>query len=192
MNQVIDTMVKRRTIRKFKADQISDEELNAILEAGLHAPNAGGGQSSIIVVSQNAELNERLGKLSRNAENITGARMGRVSSEQPSIIDDESIKSAFYGAPTVLTIFAKPGYNLTGDCFAAAENIVVAAWSLGIGAYIVGRCAKTFSTEEGAKIQEMWGLDGEFEARVHVVLGYPDGKEPSYKPRKDGRVIFSK
>jgi nitroreductase len=193
MNEIIKCMIERRTIRRFKAEQISDEKLNAILDAGIHAPNAGGAQSAIIVVSQNAGLNERLGMISRNVENLANARLGRVSSEQPSIIDDTSIMSAFYNAPTVLTVFAKKdNYNLTGDCFAVAENIVVAAWSFGIGACIVGRCAKTFSTDEGAKIQELWGLGNEYEARVHVVLGYPDGNPPVYKPRKEGRIIFSK
>jgi nitroreductase len=63
-----------------------------------------------------------------------------VSAEQPSIRDDPSIKNGFYDAPTVLTLFARKDiYNLTGDCFVAAENMIIAAHSLGIGSCIVGR-----------------------------------------------------
>lgn len=190
MNDTIMMMTQRRTIRRYMTEQITQEELNEILQAGLHAPNAGGRQSAIMVVCQNAELNAELGRISRGVENLTGIDLGRVSSEQPSIMDDESIKSGFYGAPTVITLFSpKEHYNMIGDCFVAAENIVIAAQSLGIGSCIVGRADKTFSTERGVAIQKEWGVGIEYEARLHVTLGYPEGKAPAYKPRKAGRVI---
>lgn len=191
MNETIQMMLERRTIRKYKPRQISQEELNAILQAGLHAPNAGGGQSAILVASQNAGLNDELGKISRQAETLTNVNMGRVSSEQPSIVDDASIKSGFYGAPTVVTLFAKKdNYNQTGDCFVAAENMIIAAQSLGIGSCIVGRAYLTFATKRGREIQRDWGISEEYEARVHVTLGYPEGNSPSYKPRKEGRIVL--
>lgn len=175
MNEMISMMIKRRTIRKYRPGQITQEELGQILEAGLHAPNAGGAQSAMIVACQDIALNEELGRISRRAETLTNVRLGRVSAEQPSIIDDESIKSGFYGAPTVVTLFAKKdNYNQTGDCFVAAENIVVAAQALGIGSCIVGRACKTFATERGREIQRQWGIGAEYEARVHVTLGYPE------------------
>lgn len=147
MNTIIDLMINRITIRRYKPEQITDEELTAILKAGIHAPNAGGRQSAVIVACQNAELNERLGSISRQTEDLTNVTIGRVSIEQPSIVDDKTIKSGFYGAPTVITIFApKDNYNMTADCFVAAENIVIAAASLGIGSCIVGRAYKTFAT----------------------------------------------
>lgn len=199
MNDFIRLMVSRRTIRRYKTEQITEDELSAILEAGLHAPNAGGRQSAIIVVSQNAELNDELGKLNRNSEmerrNGNNAKMkkpemGTVSTEQPSIIDDENIQSAFYGAPTVLTLFAPKGlYNLTGDCFVAAQNTVIAAASLGIGSCIVARASETFATGRGREIQKVWGISDEYEARVHVTLGYPKDNAPTYKARKEDRVI---
>lgn len=190
MNETMKLMTERRTIRKYQPEQITQEELNDILEAGIHAPNAGGRQSAILVASQNIGLNDELGKINRQAETLTNVNMGRVSSEQPSIIDDASIKSGFYGAPTVITLFApKDNYNQTGDCFVAAENIVIAAQSLGIGSCIVGRAYKTFATERGREIQRCWGIGDDYEARVHVTLGYPDGNQPSYKPRKEGRIV---
>lgn len=190
MNKINEILISRRTIRKYKTEQITDDELNEIIDVGLHAPTAGGAQSSIIVVSQDADLNNELGKISRTAENLDDVRMGRVSTEQPSIVDDSSIKSAFYGAPTVITIFAKKdNYNQTGDCFVAAENIILSAWTLGIGSCLVGRAYKTFATEMGQEIQKSWGISSDYEARLHVTLGYPDGEVPKYKQRNEGRVI---
>ncbi len=191
MNKIITMMRARRTIRKYKPEQITEEQLSAILDAGLHAPNAGGGQSAMIVACQNAALNEELGRINRSAATNIGPTAAPVSSEQPSIRDDPSLKSGFYSAPTVLTLFAKEGiYNLTGDCFVAAENMVIAAQSLGIGSCIVGRAGSTFATERGKEIQASWGVGDEYEARLHVTLGYPLGDEPKYKERKDGRKII--
>ena len=190
MNETIKTMLDRRTIRKYKPEQITEDELNLILEVGLHAPNAGGRQSAIIVCSQNAEINSKLGKINKGVMPIGTPSLGRVSSEQPSILDDSGIKSAFYDAPTVLTLFApKENFNLTADCFVAAQNMIIAASSLGIGSCMVARAIETFATEEGWKIQKEWGLDESYEAKVHIALGYPDGDWPTAKPRKDGRII---
>lgn len=190
MNEFIETMIRRRTIRKYKPEQIRESELKDIIEAGLHAPSAGGRQSAIIVACQNTELNEEIGRLSRQAETLNNVNMGRVSTEQPSIVDDSSIKSGFYGAPTVITIFApKDNYNLTGDCFVVAENIALAAQSLNIGSCIVGRAYKIFDTKRGREIQKTWGIEDNYEARVHITLGYIDGEAPKYKPRKDGRIV---
>jgi len=194
MNDFIKMMVNRRTIRRFKQEQIKSDELEQILQAGLFAPNAGGRQSAIIVVCQNAAMNDELGQLNRQTETIVNPSPGRISFEQPSILDDINIKNAFYSAPTVLTLFARKDiYNLTGDCFVAAENMVIAAQSIGIGSCIVGRSSMTFATERGREIQTAWGISDEFEARIHVVFGYPlDETPPKAKPRNDGRVIFAK
>jgi len=189
MNEFINMLISRRTIRRYKSDQIKEDELDAILQAGLHAPNAGGRQSAIIVVSQNAELNDELGRINRNTTPLNPV-MGNVSFEQPSIADDANIKSAFYSAPTVLTLFSRKGsYNLTGDCFVAAENMIIAAFSLGIGSCMVARAIETFETERGKEIQKQWGISEEYEAKVHLALGYPESDMPKYKPRKENRII---
>ena len=194
MNEIIKTILERRTIRKYVSKQIPKEILEIILNAGLYAPNAGGRQSAIIVVCQDNVLNEKLGKINKNMmadifeKNGISPKMGSVSKEQPSLIDDSNIKSAFYGAPTVLTLFAQKNYNQTGDCFVMAENIILAARSLGIGSCIVARAAETFATEEGKNIQKEWGFDENYEAKLHIILGYPDGDWPSTKPRKDNRI----
>lgn len=61
-NAVIDNMLKRRSIRRFRQEQISEEELATILQAGLYAPSAGGRQGVIFVVSQDKDTNEKLGR----------------------------------------------------------------------------------------------------------------------------------
>lgn len=104
MNNVIKTILERWTIRKYRPEQITEDELNAIFEAGLHAPSAGGSQSCMVVVCQNTVLNEEFGKINKLAFGKPWPG-SYVSRDQPSIIDDPAISSGFYGAPAVLTLF---------------------------------------------------------------------------------------
>ena len=62
-NQVLEALKNRRSIRKFKTEQIKDEELNAVLEAGTYAPTGMGTQSPLMVVVQDKGMIARLSKM---------------------------------------------------------------------------------------------------------------------------------
>lgn len=98
---VSEAIYRRRSIRKFQERQIPKEDLEKILEAGLYAPNAGGGQRTILCGIQNKSLIAQLGQL--NLARFDRSRLAGsfVSREQPSAIDDPTIRNGFYGAPTV-------------------------------------------------------------------------------------------
>ncbi len=192
MNEMIEKIISRHAIRKFQDRQIEEEVLEQILQAGLYAPSAGNNQRGTIVVCQNKEINLELGKLnhcvmfkgrSRKAVSNT------VSADQPSILDDPAITDAFYGAPTVLTIFTRPGVYSHDDAAMIAENMWLAAHFLGVGACYIGRAEETFSSEYGQKIQKEWGVPEGLVPVCHVLLGYREGPEPHAKSRKDGRII---
>lgn len=191
MNEVIKCIKERRSIRKYLKKQIEENKLNEILESSIYAPNAGGRQSALVVVSQNEKVNEILGKINRGAfyESVPkNAKLG-VSKEQPSIADDRNIKSAFYGAPTVITLFAPNNYlYIDGDCAVVAQNIMIAAHSLGIGSCMVGRADKTFEGEYGKDILKEWGLKEGYTPTYHIALGYYDCELPKGKDRKEGRI----
>jgi nitroreductase len=185
---ILDLMKNRRSIRKYKDTQISKEDLEKILEAGIYAPNAGGGQRGIAVACQNKELNEKIGKL--NIGNFSRSNLAGsfVSSEQPSIIDDPSIKSGFYGAPTVVTIFGPKKFLYSiPDSFCMAENMVLEAYNLGINSCIIARGEETFEGELGKNILEDWQIPEHYIARCFVLLGYVDGEYPKMKLRKENR-----
>jgi nitroreductase len=151
VNQVIECILERRSIRKYRPEQIPQADLETIVSAGLHAPNAGGRQSAVMVLCRNRDINEALGAIN------CGVQQGRpsaatvnVSQEQPSILDDPAISSAFYGAPTVVTLFAPEGFvNGIGDCCTMAENMMLAAHSLGFGSCLVARAGQAFDSEYG-------------------------------------------
>jgi len=60
---LLDLMKRRRSIRRYTTQQIPRADLDRIIEAGTFAPNAGGGQRSVLVGVHNAELVEQIGKL---------------------------------------------------------------------------------------------------------------------------------
>lgn len=190
-NQVLECILTRRAIRKYRPEQISEEQLEAILLAGAYAPSAGGRQSAVMVVCQNRDINEGLGAINRamfyQGRALTAAL--HVSAEQPSIADDLSIASAFYGAPTVITLFAPKG-SLCGDadCCVMAENMMLAAHSLGVGSCLVGRARDAFVSDLGQRLQRDWGISENYEATFHVALGYIDGELPKAKPRREDRI----
>ena len=194
MNKFIETILSRRTIRNYKPEQIKEEELHEILESGLYAPTGGGRQSPVMLVSQNKEINEILGKINRQLfgqANSDGIKF--VSETQKSIADDDNIKSAFYDAPTVITLFAPRDWDYgIHDCTSMAITMTLAAWSLGIGSCYVSRAEETFKTDFGKEIMEEAGISQDYIARVHLCLGYPQDIVNKAKPRKEDRIHILK
>lgn len=191
MNETIKSLIERRSIRKYKEEQISDDELNSILCVGSYAPNAGSRQSPIMVVLQNKDIITKLGRINKQLFNQNRpanrpVNKGTVSTEQPSIADDDSIESAFYGAPTVITVFVpkKHGYGIE-DGTLVIGNMMNAAHSLGIGSCLIGRASATFDTDEGKEILRDWNISDDYAAVAHCILGYPNGNLPKAKPRKE-------
>ena len=156
---------------------------------GSFAPNAGGGQRAILVGVHNRELTSRLGR--QNLAKFDRSRLAGnfVSKEQPSTIDDPTIQNGFYGAPTVCVVFGPENFLYSvPDAFCCAENMVLAAYELGISSCVIARAEETFESPLGAHLMEEWGIPSHYKARCFVALGYVEGDYPPEKPRKDGRV----
>lgn len=191
MNDLLELIKERRSIRKYQEKQIPLADLKTIIEAGLYAPNAGGGQRSKIVAIQNRILTEELGR--RNIAHFNRANLAGsyVSSDQPSVIDDPTIKSGFYGAPTVCAIFSPKNFLYSiPDAFCCAENMVLEASALGIASCIVARGEETFDNEFGEMLMQKWEIPSTMIARCFVLLGYCEGEYPAIKPRKPGRSLI--
>ena len=185
---IIDVIRTRHSIRKYQAKQVEREDLEKVIEAGLRAPNAGGRQGSIIIGIHDVKLAELVGKLNV-AQFDRSALMGNyVSEEQPSIIDDPTIKSGFYGAPCVCAVFGPEDFLYSvPDAFCCAENMILEAHSLGLASCIIARGEETFESPEGRKLLKDWDIPEGYIARCFVLLGYLDGPEPSTKKLHEGR-----
>ncbi|MCR5717111.1 MAG: nitroreductase family protein [Lachnospiraceae bacterium] len=189
-NDLLELMKERRSIRKYTDQTLREADLQKIIEAGLYAPNAGGGQRSMFVVMNDRDLVERVGRINAGCMRRDHLAGSYVSAEQPSLIDDPTIKSGFYGAPVVIAIFAQKNflYNIP-DAFCCAENMVLEAYHLGIASCIVARGEETFATAEGKRYLEAWKVPETMECKCFVLLGYADGAYPGVKKRREGRVL---
>lgn len=190
---ILQTILHRRSIRRFDTRQIEEETLQKILQAGLYAPSAGGRQGVIFAVSQNREVNERLGKINRANSYFRMSTATRyVSREQPSIVDDAKLTNAFYDAPTVITLFAPKDFLFAAeDCAVAAENMMLAADALGVGSCYIGHGWTAFAAPYGQDILRQWGIRTDYYAVMQLLLGYPrpGDAHPQAKPRNNARVL---
>lgn len=187
--ELLELMKHRRSIRKYQQRQVELADLQKVMEAGAYAPNAGGGQRSILLAIRNPALVELVGRLNLRRFDRTRLAGSYVSREQPSNIDDPSIKSGFYGAPTVVVVFSQKNF-LYGipDAFCCAENMALEATALGLASCIVARGEETFDSEEGRALLQTWEIPENYIARCFVLLGYCDGDYPQGKPRRENRL----
>lgn len=191
--EMLEKMRNRRSIRKYLTQKVEREKLEKIQEAGIYAPNPGGAQGTKIIIVDDAALVEKIGIVNAAAENRNWGGLG-VSAEQPSIIDDLSIRSGFYGAPALGIVCVlrekKDQVNCIGSAFVCAENMVLEAYDLGVSSCIVGRAEATFDHPEMAALLDAWGLDEAYMPLVFVCLGYIQGDYPKIKARKPGRTLY--
>lgn len=132
MNAVIENIKKRRSIRKYLPEQIKEEELDAIIEAGMYAPSGHNEQSWHFTVIQNREMldyiSSKTKELMCNLDIEWIAKMGK----------NEKLH-VFYNAPTVIIVSGRDeAYCPILDCAAATENMMLAAESLNIGSCWIG------------------------------------------------------
>ena len=146
--------------------------------------------SAIIVAVRNRALCEKIGRLNIAKFNRNSLAGSYVSSEQPSIIDDPSIRSGFYGAPTVCAVFGPKNFLYSvADAFCCAENMALAATELGLASCLIARGEETFDNEPGAALLKEWRIPDGYVARCFVLLGYHAGAYPQDKPRRADRSL---
>jgi nitroreductase len=189
LKMLMDLIKARRSIRKYTQEPVTREELETILEAGAFAPNAGGGQRSMLVGVLDSALTRRLGMMNLSRFDRGDLLGSYVSKEQPSVIDDPTMKDGFYGAPAVVVLFGQRNFLYReADAFCCAENMVLRATELGLASCIVSRGEETFQSDEGQELLRQWEVPENYGAICFVILGHLDGAQPQAKPRKPGRV----
>lgn len=163
-NQTLEVLKTRRSIRRFKPEQVKQQQLKALLEAGVFAPTGRGAQSPIIIVVQDKPTIEILSKM--NAE-ILG-----VNSDP------------YYGAPTILLVLADRARDVAVyDGSSVTTYLLVAAHSLGLGGCWIHRSREMFDSEQGKQLLKTWGIQGDYLGVGACAIGYAD-ESPQAAPRK--------
>lgn len=164
-NEFLEIIKTRRSCRQYKAEQITDEELKAVLEAGTYAPTSRGMQSPYIVAVQNVDIRKKLAEMNAHVMGVTS--------------------NPYYDAPTYVLVFTPADANnpiQDGSC--VLENMMLAAHAIGLASCWIHREREMFSTEEGKKLMEGFGLPEGLVGIGALALGYPAKPVDAPKPRK--------
>ncbi|GAY29978.1 NADH dehydrogenase [Bacteroidaceae bacterium] len=176
MNQAIENMKTRRSVRKFKADAVPQELIGQVIEAGTFAASGHDRQPWAVIAVTDEDVRRRLSQVNAS-------------------FFDMDVKDPFYGAPVVIIVLVKkrtPTYLYDGTL--CIGNMMLAAHSLGLASCWIHRARQTFELPEWQEWLAGVGLDmtEEWEGVGHVALGYAAGDLPVARPRKEGRVFYVK
>ncbi len=175
-NQVVETIMTRRSVRQYKPQAVEREKMQTIVECGINAPNAMNKQPWEVRVVDNADYIDGVTELYKKAN--------------PKAAEDPAFKNMFRNAPTVVFI----GHDTKSesspfDCGLLAENMMISAWSMGIGSCCLGSPARFMKTPEAAEYLQKLGFSEGYELLYCIGFGYPD-EAPAAKPREAAKVKF--
>lgn len=182
INETLKNIKQRRSTRSFKAEQIKEEELQAVLEAGLYAPYAWE-QSKHFTVVQNRELQDRL----KLAAKETARQMDLVHLKE--LGSNESF-DCLYGAPTLVIVSGneQAPISVEADCAAAAQNLLIAAESIGLGSCWIFFVLLAFQSSQGSELLKELKIPEGYRPYYTAVIGYKEAVAVSL-PDRDTNVI---
>lgn len=192
MNEVIENMLTRRSIRLYKPEQVREEELGLILKAAAHAPSGGNSQLWRFTAVQNTEALKTLNELVRecfaalevDAKTYKSKVSGKKASANPNY-------SFYYNAPTLIIATNDRDFpNAMADCAAAIENMLLAAHSLGLGSCWINQITWFGNESKVREALKGLGIPDNHIVCGSVALGYNAGKEPKELPRKENTIHF--
>ncbi|HUT69023.1 MAG TPA: nitroreductase [Dehalococcoidales bacterium] len=184
MNETIKVIKNRRSIRKYKAEQIGDAELRAIMEAAMYAPSAMNQQKWHFTVVQNPKMLDKMAGTIRKNLLKSSIDLFVERAKNPDY-------NVFFNAPTVVLITADEKAHFTEfDCGAATENIALAAESLNIGSCVIGMAGFLFESEKADEIKKELGIPEGYKFIISVALGYKDVKNPPVPPKNKDVINY--
>lgn len=169
-NEILQNIKTRRSVRKYKEQQITEEELRIVLEAGTYAPSGRGLQSPVLVAVQDPKT------------------MAQIVRMNAAVLNSDS--NPYYGAPTVILVLApadRTTYLEDGSC--VLDTMMLAAHSIGLASCWIHREKEMFETEEGKELLKKWGIPENYAGIGALALGYADCQLPEPPERKKGRII---
>jgi len=158
---IVDSILSRRSVRKYENKEIPQEIVNKIIEAGRNAPSAVNKQPIRFVIVKDGEI----------TKNFSSALFNRFIKDAPMVIVGcADVKSLLTGKWAII------------DATIALQNMVIAAWSLGVGSCWIG----AFNEE---KIKQLLKIPEKWKVVALVTFGYP-AEEPKSKSKKAVEELF--
>jgi nitroreductase len=159
MSHFVDTMISRRSIRKFRTERIPDDKVNIILKAAMFAPSARNTQAWQFIVINKREILDKLAEIHPYGKMLKESTLAVV------VAGDKDLES-------------NEGY-LAINCSAATQNLLLAVHAEGLGAVWLG----LYPREERIRsISDLFRLPPSILPVNLIAIGYPDELKP--KPER--------
>lgn len=184
MNETLQVIQNRRSIRKYKAEPIQDAELHEIMRAAIYAPSARNSQDWHFSVVCDVTLLRKIKETMK--ENMLNSGVDFLAKRAA-----EAGFVAFFDAPALIVISADENERFAAiDCGAAAENIALAAEALNIGTCLMTSSELLFAKDTDGKLKKALGIPEGYRHVCALTLGYKDGEQPVAAPRKENLVSY--
>ena len=191
MNEIIQNMIRRRSVRRYLPRQISDEALDAILTAGLYAANGANLQHPRFIAVQNSDTLSLLNKTARAEFMVQEIREGQIKNKAIQKARDNPDYTFTFHAPTLIIAVSDRAWpNSMADCAGAMQNMQLAACSLGLGACWVNQLHWLTDAPAIRAIVEPLGMLAQEDIYASMVVGFPADPLPAPPARKEGRVML--
>jgi nitroreductase len=183
-NETLKIIKQRRSIRSFNNEQIKEEEIQAVLEAGLYAPNAGD-QAWHFTVIQNKELLTRLNLIAK--ETAKQMNIGPLSD-----LGKNENFDCLYGAPTLVIVSGseRAPMPLDADCAAATQNLLLAAESIGLGSCWIFFVLLAFRSPQGSELRKELKIPEGYRPYNSAILGYKKNAVANAPDRKPNLITY--
>lgn len=184
MNETIQTILNRRSVRVFDDKQIAKKELETIIKAGLYAPSAHNQQPWHLTVIQDTELIDELNLSTKTAMS---------KHEDPTVqqYGNNEKYHIFYNSPTIIVVSGENSALVPKtDCAAATQNMLIAAESLDIGSCWIGLLMFLFQSEKADEYNKKLKIPEGFTPYHAISLGYKKIDNPKAPQRREGTVNF--
>lgn len=184
LNETLQIIKQRRSIRSFKGEQIKKEELQAVLEAALYAPNAGD-QAWHFTVIQNKVLLERLNNAAKEAAK-------QIDIEGIKELGNDENFNCLYNAPTLIIVSGiEPApIPLEADCASATQNILLAAESIGLGSCWIHFVLFAFYSQQGTELRKELKIPEGYRPYYSAVVGYKKDSVVNVADRKPNLITY--
>jgi nitroreductase len=172
-NPVIENIMARRSVRAYKEQAVPRELLEQVVECGINAPNAMNAQQwEVRVVESKAWIDKATEAYKQSVKGTPAEKM----------VTEPSFKNMFRNAPAVIFIGHKPSKYTAVDCGLMAENMMLAAQSLGLGSVCMASPVMFLTQAAGAEFLSSLSFSEGYEPLICIGIGYAD-EAPAAKPR---------
>jgi len=186
MNEVVQNILNRRSVRVYSGEQIKPEDMELILKSGLYAPSACNTQPWHFTVVSNKDIIDEL-------SSETKKELLNCENEYFKEFANNEKYNVFYNAPAIIIVSGEVNSMVPEtDCAAATENMILAAESLNIGSCWIGLLAFLFKGEKSQEYLDKLKIPQGYMPYYALTLGYKKYPNPKPQPRREYTVNYIK